>query len=377
MAAVRMRYFSGGLYVACIILIGFHYFKEPSYNWDFIPYTALVLQMDGHDSKDAHASAYRLAKETLSPERYRQLTDSSNSYRNAMVKDPSAFNSQLQFYAVKPLYITLCYLSYKSGVHLPHATLVPSFIAYLLTGLLLFYWLSLYLRLWVVLISSLLLMLSPPLIEGATLSTPDLLSAFFLLSSFYFIIQKPSLLFAFLAMILSVLARVDNILICFLVLFTVFASRRWYRRISFLHFAFMSLILAVCYIGITLWARQYGGSIFFYNDLAAQFNPSNTPRAGFSLQNYFIVMGEHLKIGITSSHLALFMSLLVVTLAKDFSLRKLSFDQLFCLLITVSLLARFILLPTIADRFYIAFYLVIFILLVRAYSPTERRSIKE
>ena len=74
------------------------------------------------------------------------LVDSTNAYRYKLSNNDEAFNEQLPFYVVKPLYTSLAYLAYKAGFSLSQATLVPSFISYLLIGLLLFHWLSMYLR---------------------------------------------------------------------------------------------------------------------------------------------------------------------------------------------------------------------------------------
>jgi hypothetical protein len=373
MGATHVKYFFLTVYLGILCIAAIFWFKTPSYNWDMLPYTVMVLKMDHYTTESAHGQAYRLAEQNLSPDRYGLVVDSANAYRSTMAKDSRVFESQLPFYAVKPLYIALCYLSYKAGVDLPHATAAPSVISYILIGLLLFHWLTKYLRLPIALISSVLLMMSPPLIESARLSTPDGLSAFLLLSFFYFILEKPSLVLASIAMMLSVLARLDNLLICFLVLFAIHFSKKWYRPVGFWRFVFMCFLLVIVYFGIGLLASKYGWSALFYGDFAAHFTPQNSAAPQFSVSSYLVVMKERLKIGMTSSHLAIFMSLLPMVFSKNFSFKKMSFDQLFCILIPVALAIRFVLIPGIADRFYIAYYLIIFILLAKTYSPNRQK----
>jgi hypothetical protein len=146
----------------------------------------VVLHMDHHSLQQAFTLTYKLAKENIPAKDYSLLTDSANAYRYHLSTNENAFNGQLPFYVVKPLYTALVYAAYKLHVPLPQATLVPSIMAYLLTGFLLFYWLRLYLSLPVSAIVSLLLMISSPMIEVAKLSTPDCLSAFFTALFFLF-----------------------------------------------------------------------------------------------------------------------------------------------------------------------------------------------
>lgn len=364
----KISYLLKAFYVVCIGLMGFYCFKRPFYNWDMLPYTALILNIDHYGAKEAHSITYKLARENIPGENYHQLTDGSHVYRSSMFKDPEAFNGQLPFYVVKPLYTGLSYLCYKSGIPLPQATLVPSFISYLLIGFLLFHWLSIYLRLSITFTVSLLIMISPPLIEVAKTASPDCLSTFFLLGCFYFIIERPSLGPAFILMLLSVFTRLDNILTCFLILCVIVYSKKWYMKISFNFFLLMASLLIFCYILVGLIARQYGWSILFYNDFADRLHPAYGSKEHFSFRSYLRLMYEHILSGINHSYLPIFMALLALSFYKTFSFKKMSFDQLFGLLIPLILLIRFILYPAISDRFNIAFYLVIIILLVKNFN---------
>ena len=341
------------LYFFCISLVGVYCFKRPFYNWDMLPYTALILQTDQYSIKEAHDLAYQLTGENVPAENYRQLTDSSHVYRNRMLNNAQAFEKELPFYVVKPLYIGLCYLSYKAGISLPQSTLVPSFISYLLIGLLLFYWLSLYLRLPVTFLIALLIMVSPPLTEVAKTSSPDCLSALLLSGAFYFIIEKPSLQNAFILLVLSVFARLDNALTFFLILCIIFFSGKWYRKISVRLFIGLLGLLVLCYLLVGFFASQYGWSVFFYNDFANRLHPVYGMDGQFSVGNYFRLMYEHVLSGIRYSHLALFMAMLVLSLGKPVYSKELSFEQLFSLSIPLILFIRFILFPDISDRFYI------------------------
>jgi len=358
-------------YLCFLVLAAFYCFKRPLYNWDLLPYSVLILQTDRHNTADAFATTYSSAKENIPPKDYRFLTDSSNAYRYKLANDSASFSAQLPFYAVKPLYISFAYLCYRLGFSLIEATILPSVISYLLIGILLFYWLSLYLRLPVSFIVSFLVMISSPLVEVAKLSTPDSLSALLLVSSFYFILEKPSLFFVTLFMVLSIFARLDNVIACVLIISLIYFSKKWNRQITRAAFLLIIISFVLCYTLITLKAKKYGWSIFFYNDFADHLHPLYGSEAHFSITDYFKLMYEHLMSAINHSYFVIFMALLFLNFNTGLSLMKLPFEKLFALLIPAILFIRFILYPDISDRFYVAWYLVILILLVRNFYPTS------
>ncbi len=353
-------------YVLCIIIVAIYCFKRPLYNWDMLPYSALVLKMDGADAKTAFAHTYESAKENVPPGPYHLLTDSTNAYRYTLANNAGAFNEQLPFYVVKPLYISLAYLAYKAGFSLPQATLVPSFISYLLIGLLFFHWLSLYLHFSISFFVSLLIMISSPLIGVAKLSTPDCLSALLLLGSFYFIIEKPSLSLALVCMCLSVFARMDNVISCMLTMTAIYWSKNWNRQLSSRTFLLIVGLFIFCYLMVGLIASQYGWSIFFYNDFARHLHPVYGTKEHFRFADYFRLMYEHVMSAVNRSYFFIFMAFHALNVSL---LKRSSFDKTFAILIPVILLIRFILYPDISDRFYIAYYLLIVVLLVRNFSP--------
>ena len=355
-------------YFFCIVAAGFYCFKRPLYNWDMLPYSALILKIDGYDAKKAFAFTYESAKQNIPPRDYHLLTDSTNAYRYNLSNDDTAFNEQLPFYVVKPLYTSLAYLAYKAGFSLPAATLVPSFISYLLICLLFFHWLNLHLRLSISFFVSLLIMVSSPLVEVAKLSTPDCLSALLLLGSFYFTIEKPSLPFLLTCLCLSVFARIDNVIACFFVMTAICLSKRWYRRITLRNFSLITILFASCYCMVGLIAWQFGWSVFFYNDFAQHLRPSYGSGSRFAFGDYARLMYEHIMSAINHSYFTIFMALHFLNISTSFSQKKPSFDKLFVVLIPVILLVRFILYPDISDRFYIAYYLVIVVLLVKNFS---------
>lgn len=89
-------FFGLALFVSALII--------PKYNWDMIPYLALILD-DGHmDETQLHEKTFSLVRESIPPEDWVRLTESS-SYRKRQASDPAAFASMLPFYRVKIGYV--------------------------------------------------------------------------------------------------------------------------------------------------------------------------------------------------------------------------------------------------------------------------------
>ena len=360
------------IYFLFTALMGFYCFVRPLYNWDMLPYTALVLRLDGHSSSEAHTLAYSLVQKSLPADDYRKLTDSNHVYRSVMMTDARAFERDLPFYVIKPLYIGLAYVFYKAGIALPEATRVPSVISYLLIGFLLFYWLRLYLSLPITFLASMLVMTSPPFTEVARLSTPDYLSSLFIAAGLFFIIQKPSLNKAFIFLGLSVFVRPDNIVTCFVVLSFIYIGKNWYSKIPLRFFLLLVALLCVFYLLIGVIANRNGWSIFFYGDFIERLHPIPGSNEGFSFNGYFRSMYEHALSGMKHSHLAIFMLMLVLGLNYRLFKVKLTFDDQFSLLIPFIILIRFVLFPDISDRFNIAFYIVIIVFLVKKLTSVKQ-----
>ena len=360
-----------GLVLCCyfilIFLTGRISIKRPEYNWDMLAYMAVVLGYDNSDSNFVHNSVYKIAKDQLPAETYNQLIDGGLEYRKNMAQNSSEFYQQMPFYAVKPLYTRLIYFMYKAGVPLIAATVVPSFIGYFLIAFLLIIWIKKYLQLTLAFAVSMLIMLSAPMWDIARLSTPDSLSAFLLFGALYFMIERRSLFLTFSFLLLSIFARIDNVIPCILIVSLIAFSNKWEHKISKQKYLVMLIFFLLSYLSITLGTRKYGWDILYYPTFSKSLNLNYTYHAKFHFQNYLALSMSHIMTGLFYTYLLLFMALaLMVFISRSpFNFRNLSFDQLLVGVIISTIIIRFILQPVIADRLYIAYYLCILILLIR------------
>jgi hypothetical protein len=354
-------------YLIFIFLIALYAFKRPYYNWDMLPYMAVVIGYDHKDPNFVHDTVYEIVKKQLPALTYNQLMDGGLEFRKSVAKNSNEFYAQMPFYSVKPLYTGMLYFFYKAGVPLIQATILPSFIAYVLIGFLLIFWIKRYMQFYLALTISSFTMLSAPMWDIVRNSSPDCLSAFLLLSAMYFILERKSLVLAFLFLLLSIFARLDNLIpsIFFISLLT-FSNNSVYK-VSAKKYLLMILFISLCYLGITFTNHQPGWNILYYPTFLKSLNLTYSHPSEIHLNDYLALSISHIMTGLFFSHLLLFLVLALLTLVgkPPLQFRKLSFDQLFLCTIIAIMIVRFVLDPVIADRFYVAYYLCILILLIR------------
>ena len=355
-------------FLSCLLPAAIYIYKHPAYNFDMLGYMALVLRMDQHHTiEEIHNETYSIASQNVPLDEYKKLTESP-AYRKKFETNPAEFEKILPNYIVKPLYLWSCWLFYKSGIPLPTATVLPSIFSYLILGLFLFYWFTRHLPILIAFLGALLIMVSTFVTAVARLSTPDLLSALFLLSAFYFILEKRNLALMLLFFVLSVLARVDNVITCFFIASFLTFFQKW-KRISIREYVFIIITLAIAYVLIVLPVRQFGWTIFYYSQYAKHIDYSRDFDQPVSVLSHVSLVYSKLVTAFVSTHLTLFAFMgLLVFINKKGSIRNFSFDQSFLLVLIFIGLFKFLLLPDLSDRFYIGFYLTIIILIIRKFS---------
>ena len=351
-----------------LLPVAFFTYKHPAYNFDMLGYMALVIGINTHDLKEVHATTYEKAKQCIPADEYRRLTESP-PFRKRMANDPLQFERILPIYSVKPLYIGMCWLFYQWGFSLVASTVIPSIISYLLMGVFLFSWLKRYLQPLTAFLSGLLIMHSMFAVAIAGHSTPDCLSALFLFVSFYFILERRNVTLMFLFFLLSIFTRADNVITCFFIISFLTFSRKW-KMIDRKQFFLMTVILGVAYVCAIFPVTRFGWSIFYYPQYAKHIDFSRDFDQAITFSSYIALMYSKLVTAMVSTQFTFFMFLCLLIFGNPFSSwKKLTFDQSLLLLLLGIIFFRFLLLPDLSDRFYLGFYLVFIILLVRKLQP--------
>jgi hypothetical protein len=320
----------------------------------------IVLEYEG--AGNLQEQVFATAKKELPLFAYRQLTDTSDNFRRGVFHSSVAFNQQLPFYAVKPLYTRLIQLFYKAGIPLAKATVVPSLIAYFLLGMVLFYWLQKYLPLMIAGICASTIALWSPILMLSRTSTPDALSVLLITSSLYCIIEKRNAAVMYFLLLLSILARPDNILpaIFFISVDVYDKNHEWKQRAKI-----GTLMLAgclTCYFFVSALATKYGWGNFLYADFYQRLNPAYDMNLPFSMNGYLALVKSQLMTGLYYSQLPLFFFLSVTWIAFH---RKVEFGTMLIAAIWAIIIIRFVLHPMVADRIYISYYLVILMIILQ------------
>lgn len=357
------------IFLCCLLPAAIYIYKNPAYNFDMLGYMALVVRMDKTASiEEIHNITYSSARQNIPPEEYQKLTQNPG-YRKKFEDDPTELGKVLPNYIVKPFYISLCWLFYESGFSLPLATVVPSIIAYLALGLFMFYWLKKYLHISMAFLGTGLLMYSTLVTSIARLSTPDTLSALFLILAVYFILEKRKIVWMLIFFLLSIFTRVDNIITCFFIISFLTFFKKW-KSISLKQYFLMTVILLVSYIAVILPVTRFGWSIFYYSQYARHIDYSRDFDQAISFSSYFSLMYSKLVTAFVSTHFTFFAFLaLLIYAEKKITFKNLSLDQAFLSVLFLIGIFRFLLLPDLSDRFYLGFYLIIIILLTRKIYP--------
>lgn len=235
-------------YLSIVIYHAYASFKDPLYNWDILPYSAIVLQHEFNDAQLVHDRTYEYVQSAIPAEKYQLLIDSNSPYRDATFKDPYLFNSELKFYSVKPIYVAAVLFFYKIGFSLPSATILPGCISLILISVILLVWTSGLINKMVASIFCIFFLQLPFIMESARLSSPDMLNALFLFSGSYFLLVRKKNIPAFILFCAAVLTRPDSGLFIVLLMSFLFFQKRIQREYTWsLVIITISMVLLLVY----------------------------------------------------------------------------------------------------------------------------------
>lgn len=197
--------------------------KNPEYNWDLIPYVGAVLAAEGQSPETVHRETYRLVRAALPESRFAEFI--ATPYRQGIFENPDYLIQQLPFYAIRPGYLGALRLLHGLGINLVTATVMISIACYLGMCAILWRWLGRWLSDPARLACAACLALTQPLLEVAGLTTPDALSSLLVLLAFYLFAERDRVVAAALLLLLSLVVRTDNVIVC--VLFAGLVLWRW------------------------------------------------------------------------------------------------------------------------------------------------------
>jgi hypothetical protein len=388
-------------YFGIILLLSIVFYFKPDYNWDVLPYMALSMEPSSPDFKAVHSEVYRLVKAELPKHKYDALVDSSSAYRRITAADPVVFQNELGFYRTRPLYVWMIRLFHWVGFPLTKATILPSILAFFVIGLLLYFLIiethsikwgflksffspqrrrdaennsefkmqnaKLYSvinpeikRIAISMVFCLAIMISPFMVNAARLSTPDMLTALFLLSGSWILLNKRTVFAVSVLFLLALLTRYDCFLYIFIMLIWLFIRER--QRIV----RWWALIAGMIFITIF----QFHDILFILKHVFS-IMPSSDRLAGSPGSGLFTGFIKSIVNGFPSFFHSQVALISFIFLA-DIILRRVILHTgwkdpslLFSLCVYAYIPVRYLMHPAIDDRFLVASYVLILLFFLR------------
>ena len=324
----------------------------PGYNGDTLGYLGVVMEYKGGSKEEVHKAVYKTLQEEAPEKKFIALT-TQNDYLKKCHSDIDFFHDKLSFYRVKPLYTISIYLLHSLGVKVTHAMIFISVLSFWGILVLSFFWLKEYLpenHAGIVMVG---LSFFYPIIVLGRMFTPDALSNFLILMCFYFFIKKIESKWWYLFLGLAVLTRIDNLvtvtLLLFFFIFQKYFSKKFILQKKQLIYSISLLVIGAAVVATLTYLV---GNSF---DWLWKFTHT------FSLQNYLnswkTVPDDIIRYS-SFPLITLFLILTFPLIVKQ--------DKILILLIFGIIFCRLILFPSFQERFFVAFEIIIFILIAKS-----------
>lgn len=339
---------------------------KPDYNWDMLPYMAILEKMNGvKPFSRVHENVYFNAQKNLPQKKYKELVDIKDKYRTKMAADAFAFETQLPYFDIKPVYLISAFVFYKIGFSLAYATVLPSLISFAFINFISFVWLKKFSLSFKALLAALLLIccLAIPL---ATRSNPDGLSCLFLLTGSYFFLEYKNLFLSVFFLILSILVRPENIIFSFL-LYSIVLAGKWERKVPiYISLIYLCLLALSYFLPEKLMSNAGWSSLFYHAFIDNTADPFVKQTITVSI--YLKVIQENfLNIKSLALFILLFILSVLILQRTSFRFKKADLYQLYYVAVIASVIIKLLLFPMLSFRFILPSLLLLVFAAVKEY----------
>ena len=260
---------------------------KPFHNWDMIMYVAAAKSFEERDVKSLHTFTYDAVRSSVSEAKYESLIQ--GEYRHAIRTDPSAFNEQLPFYQIRPVYNGLIYLLYKAGIDIGFATHLISGVA-VVVALAVLYLLSVSFLGRPSIYAVPFLVVIFGVTDLARYSTPDGMAFLAIIFSAYlYLKQRILLLLIFLPIMLCI--RTDLILFAVPLLLFILAFWKGFRKKAVLS---MLMSVLVYVVSGAYWENPGWSTIFYFTFIQRLSHPLSTPPT-LTVYHYLYVLFDGIR----------------------------------------------------------------------------------
>lgn len=347
------------------LLVGFSALN-PKSSWDVLGYVGSALQVA--EVENIHGETYALVSQALGQE-FIPLTldnpqDRASTYRSTMSQNPEAFEQQLPYYLIRPLYVSVLAAGYQLGFNPVDIMLVLSVISGFLIGLLV------YRRLLEVagpltsFLATTALMLAFRLPAFAGFLSPDPLVAG-LFIAFVFQFEKGLSIFGVIGFVVALLLLRSNAVVFTTPLIAVGLLAHYLKSPmtqlnipQALGVFGLSLVLMKC---IEIWAGNYGWWTVFYFTFVESMNFPADFNTGFQFESYIKAViggGRWLFSDRYVTCFYLFMALMVCHFSIGGWYTRKANIMLFFSMLCVIFVGYFLLFPVVFLRFYFAIFML-------------------
>ena len=179
------------------------------------------------------------------------------------------------------------------GVDLVTAALLISKVAFLGLGLVLYAWLSVYVRAWPACLLTVLLMTHQPILALANRPSPDSLSALCIAAVFYLFLERRALRAALVLACLSILVQPGNLLLLLLLSVVMMYGRPAARSMI------LGGMLAglAGYLVVDHWSGNYSWPVLFYHVVIERLHYPAAFQGGLDLSSLLLVYRELAPLG--------------------------------------------------------------------------------
>lgn len=346
------------LLVVLMLLLSYVYSTRLQYNFDMVGYMAAVSKVKGHTQDDSlSAEVYGALKEEVTEAQFQQLTGGHGSQmRKTMFEDPQSLREMSSLYSFRVLFVYTIYLLNALGLPLTASTGVVSVCFFSLSLLLFYFGLRSFSKLpaMVLALSVFAIATLPQVQLLATLSTPDMMSNFFLLLIAFRYLKGASLAEITAYSILALSVRPDNLILTFLLLILGFSNSPIFHRLL----AFF--LLAASYILLVKTSNYPGWKAVFRYTFIEKMNYPLTHPIEVSIAEYLKVLLQRVKAFV--SPVIIYGLLLYAYFRIGDCQMQWNRSTRLLTAITISLVVRFFLFPAMEMRYFFV-YLLMFLLI--------------
>lgn len=360
------------IYFILLLLNSVFIFRNPWVDWDIVSYIGNVKYVENQNIEVIHKETYKELREYLDEKRY-DIIKWANQYRKDVFNEPEAFYDIMPFYNIKFIYIYSIYYISKLGLTIIQSVLALSVLSYIVFSSILFFIFSRELSKQPIFVLPLyLLTFSSPIIIAARSTTPDMFGAVLLLI-WVFLILKKQAIWWILVLILSLWVRTDNIIFIGVLLFYMKFFAYGEYKINWKVFIWGSILALGFYKGINTYFHNFGYWKLYYNSFIEPISYPSSFDAVVSNKEVYLILKEKIASLIAlrdNKPITYFPFMMILAMISVvYSLKngvKLNNIYIALLLISVfTLVFKFIIFPNIQERYFVSYFVIIFIALIK------------